>query len=219
MRMGERGLLRVLDGEIAAAVEGAASLPSAPLYAGHASGAVGLAVLEPLAARGASAFGLHPLQTLPDRQAELEGAACAVAGSDDAALALASQLARTFGMRPFELAEEDRAAYHAAASMASNFLVALEESAAGLLGSVGIADGRELLAPLVLRTAANWAESGSAASPGRSPAATRRRWSATAKRWPPPPRSSCRSTTSSPNRRAGLRERRWREGRAHQGRA
>ena len=41
-----------------------------------------------------------------------------------------------------------------------NFLVALEESAAGLLAAAGVEDGRELLAPLVLRTAANWAERG-----------------------------------------------------------
>ena len=32
-------------------------------------------------------------------------------------------------MRPFEVADEDRAAYHAAASIASNFLVALEGAA------------------------------------------------------------------------------------------
>ena len=63
-------------------------------------------------------------------------------------------------MRPFEIPEERRAAYHAAASIASNFLVALEESAAGLLAEVGAPDARELLAPLVLRTAANWSERG-----------------------------------------------------------
>ena len=40
-------------------------------------------------------------------------------------------------MRPFEVAEERRAAYHAAASIASNFLVALEESAAELLDADG----------------------------------------------------------------------------------
>ncbi len=63
-------------------------------------------------------------------------------------------------MRPFEVPEEKRAAYHAAAAMASNLLVALEESAAEVLARIGIEDPRELLAPLVLRTAANWAERG-----------------------------------------------------------
>ena len=63
-------------------------------------------------------------------------------------------------MRPFEVPEESRAAYHAAAAIASNLLVALEESAAELLARLGVEDARELLAPLVLRTAANWAERG-----------------------------------------------------------
>ena len=69
-------------------------------------------------------------------------------------------------MRPFAVSEEQRAAYHAAASIASNFLVALQESASGLLESAGIEDGRELLAPLVLASAANWAEHGGDALTG-----------------------------------------------------
>jgi predicted short-subunit dehydrogenase-like oxidoreductase (DUF2520 family) len=69
-------------------------------------------------------------------------------------------------MRPFELADEQRAAYHAAACIASNFLVALEESAVDLLGAAGIDEPRELLAPLVLRTAANWSERGPASLTG-----------------------------------------------------
>ncbi len=69
-------------------------------------------------------------------------------------------------MRPFEVADADRAAYHAAASIASNFLVALEESAVELLEATGVADARELLAPLVLQTAANWSERGAEALTG-----------------------------------------------------
>jgi predicted short-subunit dehydrogenase-like oxidoreductase (DUF2520 family) len=63
-------------------------------------------------------------------------------------------------LRPFEVPEESRAAYHAAAAISSNLLVALEESAAELVERLGIEEARELLAPLVLRTAANWAERG-----------------------------------------------------------
>jgi predicted short-subunit dehydrogenase-like oxidoreductase (DUF2520 family) len=69
-------------------------------------------------------------------------------------------------MRPFAVAEDRRAAYHAAACIASNFLIALEESAADLLGRAGIEDGRGLLGPLVMRTAANWAERGGDALTG-----------------------------------------------------
>ena len=69
-------------------------------------------------------------------------------------------------MRPFEVPEEARAAYHAAAAMASNLLVALEQSAAELLDRIGIENGGELLAPLVLRSAANWSERGPEALTG-----------------------------------------------------
>ena len=48
-------------------------------------------------------------------------------------------------MEPFELDEEARAAYHAAASISSNFLVTLEESAARLLERAGVEDARRLL--------------------------------------------------------------------------
>jgi predicted short-subunit dehydrogenase-like oxidoreductase (DUF2520 family) len=79
---------------------------------------------------------------------------------------VASSLAEALGMRPFEIEDDARATYHAAASIASNFLVALEESAAALLGKAGTGNPRELLAPLVLRSAANWAERGGEALTG-----------------------------------------------------
>jgi predicted short-subunit dehydrogenase-like oxidoreductase (DUF2520 family) len=161
----EAVLLCVPDGAIAQAVE---SIPQAAgiRFVGHTSGAVGLEGLAPAAARGAATFGLHPLQTITDDNPELIGASCAVAGSSPEALALARTLARRLGMRSFEVPEESRAAYHAAAAIASNFLVALEESAVELLEQSGIEDARELLAPLVLRSAANWAEHGGAALTG-----------------------------------------------------
>jgi predicted short-subunit dehydrogenase-like oxidoreductase (DUF2520 family) len=57
-------------------------------------------------------------------------------------------------LRPIEIAEADRAAYHAAATLASNFLVALEGAAETLAATVGISR-RELL-PLVQATVENW---------------------------------------------------------------
>jgi predicted short-subunit dehydrogenase-like oxidoreductase (DUF2520 family) len=140
--------------------------PSRPALVGHVSGAT---TLEPLAAareQGAATFSLHPLQTFPDGDTAVDGTPAAIAGSTDESLGCARGLAIALGMRPFEVPEESRAAYHAAAAIASNLLVALEESAAELLGRIGIEDARELLAPLVLRSAANWAERGSAALTG-----------------------------------------------------
>jgi predicted short-subunit dehydrogenase-like oxidoreductase (DUF2520 family) len=154
-------LLCVPDEAIGAAAERIAS--DAPPLVGHVSGAT---TLDPLSAAAGTAFSIHPLQTFPDGDTPVEGTPAAIAGSDAEALVYARALAGALGMRPFEVPEESRAAYHAAASIASNLLVALEESAAELLARTGVADARELLAPLVLRTAANWAERGPEALTG-----------------------------------------------------
>ncbi len=61
-------------------------------------------------------------------------------------------------MTPFEIADEDRAAYHAAASVASNLLVALEGAAERLAATAGVP--REALAPLVRASVDNWARHG-----------------------------------------------------------
>jgi predicted short-subunit dehydrogenase-like oxidoreductase (DUF2520 family) len=151
-------LLCVPDGEIEAACT---SIPEpTPRYVGHVSGATPLASLVPATTRGAEVFSLHPLQTIPHPETDLTGAPCAVSGSSPEALEFAETLAERLGLRPFAIDEDARTAYHAAASIASNFLVALEESAAELLERSGIEDPHELLAPLVLRTALNWSEQG-----------------------------------------------------------
>jgi predicted short-subunit dehydrogenase-like oxidoreductase (DUF2520 family) len=137
-----------------------------PALVGHVSGASTLDALAAAADQGAATFSLHPLQTFPDGETTVEGTPAAIAGSGRDSLEYAGALARAFGMRPFEVPEESRAAYHAAAVMASNLLVALEESAAEVLERIGVEDARELLAPIVLRTAANWAEGGPAALTG-----------------------------------------------------
>ncbi len=138
----------------------------APPLVGHVSGASTLDVLAPARERGASTFSLHPLQTFADGETAVAGTPAAIAGSDHSALAFAHSLAETLGMHPFEVPEENRAAYHAAAAMASNLLVALEESAAEVLERIGVDQARELLAPLVMRTAANWVDQGPAALTG-----------------------------------------------------
>ena len=159
-------LLCVPDEAIAEATARLAAAGVRPSFAGHTSGATALEALAPLASGGAQTFSLHPLQTAPDRQTDFTAAPCAISGSTAQALELGRTLATELGMRPFEIAEDDRVAYHAAAAIASNFLVALQESAAGLLASTGVEDARELLAPLVLRTAANWSERGAEALTG-----------------------------------------------------
>ena len=151
-------LLAVPDGAIA---EAARAVPSGPVV-GHCSGAT---TLEPLTAAGHRALSLHPLMTVPaGRAATFAGAGAAVAGSDEAALAAARALAERLGMVPVTVADGDRAAYHAAASIASNFLVTLESAAERVAATAGVT--RAQLAPLVRATVDNWAALGPAALTG-----------------------------------------------------
>ena len=143
-------LLCVPDAEIAAAA--AAVPPGVPV--GHCSGATGLDALA-----GHEAFGLHPLMTVPATGAPVfAGAGAAIAGSTPRALAIARELAERLGLRATTVADEDRAAYHAAASIAANFLVTLEGAAERLAGTAGV--DRSLLAPLVRAAVDNWARLG-----------------------------------------------------------
>lgn len=146
-------LLCVPDAEIAAA---AAAVEDGPLV-GHCSGATALDVLGPH-----EGFGLHPLMTVPVGAPAgiLTGAGAAVAGTTPRARAAAERLARAAGMVPTHVAEADRAAYHAAASIASNFLVTLEGAAERLAATAGVE--RALLVPLVRAAVENWAERGAA---------------------------------------------------------
>ena len=148
-------LLCVPDAEIAAA---AMAIAPGPLV-GHCSGATGLGVLAPH-----EAFALHPLMTVTHAGADFAGAGCAIGGSTPRALDLARRLAAALGMRTFEIADEDRTAYHAAASMAANFLVALESAAARVAATAGVE--RELLVPLVRAAVERWAVEGDASLTG-----------------------------------------------------
>jgi predicted short-subunit dehydrogenase-like oxidoreductase (DUF2520 family) len=144
-------LLCVPDAEIAAV----ASVIAAGPLVGHCSGATALDALAPH-----ESFSLHPLMTVPVGAAPdvLAGAGAAIAGSTPRALALARGLARLLAMRPIEIAEADRAAYHAAACIASNFLVTLEAAAERVAATAGLS--AELLVPLVRATVENWATLG-----------------------------------------------------------
>lgn len=138
-------LLCVPDAEIATA---AARIAPGRLV-GHCSGASGLDLLQPH-----ECFSLHPLMTVTQAGARLVGAGAAIAGSSERARDTARELALALGMRPTAVAEEDRAVYHAAASIASNFLVTLEAAAELLAARAGI--DRRLLVPLVRATVENW---------------------------------------------------------------
>jgi len=144
-------ILAVNDDEIGRA---AAAVRLGPLV-GHCAGSLGVGVLAPH-----EAFALHPLMTVTHDGARFAGAGAAVAGSTPRALAVAHRLASELGLNAVEIADADRAAYHTAASIASNFLTTLEDAAEVMLNTAG-AD-RGMLVPLIRASVDNWAELGAA---------------------------------------------------------
>jgi predicted short-subunit dehydrogenase-like oxidoreductase (DUF2520 family) len=140
-------LICVPDRSIA---EVAASVEPGPWVA-HVSGATPLAELAPHERR----FGLHPLQTFTLRRGaeQLDGAWAAVTAESEEARAVATKLATVLGLRPFPLEDDRRAAYHAGAAIASNYLVTLRHAAGSLLEAAGAPP--EALDPLMLRTIEN----------------------------------------------------------------
>jgi predicted short-subunit dehydrogenase-like oxidoreductase (DUF2520 family) len=151
-RLAERGIAHdATDAELVllcvpdrAIDEVAADTPIGPWIA-HVSGATPLAALDPHVRR----FGLHPLQTFSKSLGpeQLDGAWGAVTAESDEARAVGRWLAETLGLRPFYLSDDARSAYHAGASMASNYLVTLRAAAGSLLEVVGAPP--EALDPLI----------------------------------------------------------------------
>jgi predicted short-subunit dehydrogenase-like oxidoreductase (DUF2520 family) len=148
-------LLCVPDAQIATA----AGFIAPGRIVGHCSGALSLDVLAPH-----EAFSLHPLMTIADGGASFRGVTAAVDGATDRARAIACDLASAVGMTAVTIRESDRAAYHAAASLASNYLVTVESAAARLASTAGLE--RAHLVPLVRAAVDTWARLGSAALTG-----------------------------------------------------
>ena len=162
-RLAERGL-RVTDGRVPAPsadlvilcvpdgviAEVAAAVPVGPWIC-HVSGATPLTALAPHERR----FGVHPLQTLVKHRGpeQLDGAWAAIGGETDEALERARWLAGTLGLRPFVIADADRALYHAAAVIGGNAIVTLHQVAQRLLEAVGAPP--EAIEPLMARTVEN----------------------------------------------------------------
>ena len=133
------------------AIESAALALVPSLEAGalvlHLAGSKGLDVFDALlGARADVRVGaLHPLQAFPSASMGIErlhGAWAAVAGDPEV-----TELARALGLHPFELPDDARGRYHAAAVVASNHLVALLGQVERLAAASGVPF--DAFAPLV----------------------------------------------------------------------
>ncbi|HEX6347949.1 MAG TPA: DUF2520 domain-containing protein [Candidatus Dormibacteraeota bacterium] len=131
----------------------AAELAELPLPEGaaviHLSGALSLAPLQPIAEAGS----FHPLQSFPVvREPDaFKGALIAVDATTPRLLGELTRLARSLGARPRRVPPEQRTLYHAAAVLASNYVVALAAQGVDVLGRAGWtrAEALEALLPLM----------------------------------------------------------------------
>jgi predicted short-subunit dehydrogenase-like oxidoreductase (DUF2520 family) len=150
-RLAERGIrLEAADPELVllcvpdrAIADVAAEIHVGPWVA-HVSGATPLSALEPHARR----FSVHPLLSITKARGpeQLDRAWAAVTAESEGAQTVGFWVAETLGLRPFALADENRVVYHAAAAIASNYLVTLMRVAGELFDSAGVPpDGLEPL--------------------------------------------------------------------------
>ncbi|HEX7443601.1 MAG TPA: Rossmann-like and DUF2520 domain-containing protein [Acidimicrobiales bacterium] len=109
--------------------------PSPTAVVAHLAGSLGLDVLAPPPRRAA----IHPLVAMPTPEVGAErlagGAWFALARDGDP---LGGRVVADLGGRSFVVADEDRAAYHAAAVIASNHLVALLGQVERVAAGVGV---------------------------------------------------------------------------------
>jgi predicted short-subunit dehydrogenase-like oxidoreductase (DUF2520 family) len=119
----------------------------------HLSGSRGLAALGPLSQSGHAVGSFHPLQSFPvARPPEaFRGSLIALEASDETLLRELTALAVNLGATPRLVPGGERTLYHAAAVIASNYLVALSAQAADVLVAAGWsrADALAALLPLM----------------------------------------------------------------------
>jgi len=120
-------------GEVAASIT-----PVETTVVAHLSGALGLDVLATHPLRAA----LHPLTSMPTADVGAErlarGAWFALDASSDEAMTIVESVVTALGGRSFVVNDEHRVAYHAAAAIASNHVVALLGSAERVAASAGV---------------------------------------------------------------------------------
>lgn len=149
----------------------AATLAEAGMRSGcviHTSGASGPEALAALESQGVSVAALHPLQTVNTPQqglSALPGSSFGISGTGPARQ-WALELVKLLEGKALSIAPGKRPLYHAAAVMASNYIVAMIDSAVILMGEAGIDSANALcaLGPLIRASTENALEAGPTAA-------------------------------------------------------
>ena len=125
----------------------------------HCSGLVSAEVLKPLKAKGALTASFHPVQSFSQKKGgpkQFEGIYFGLEG-DEKALELAEKIASHLGGYSIVIRSKDKALYHAACSVASNFFIVLIDVALSLLKFIGFEEKQasEIVLPLIQGTLQN----------------------------------------------------------------
>ena len=124
----------------------------------HCSGAQSSALLAPCAEQGAHIASVHPLLSFADPAQVVRDfhCHCSIEG-DPGAVSMLSLAFGRIGAEVMQIPTESKLRYHAAAVIASNYLVTLTEQALLVIEGAGLTreQGRELLLPLMHQTLGN----------------------------------------------------------------
>lgn len=125
----------------------------------HTSGLLSSEALRSLKNRGAKVASFHPIQSFAKKNtppSHFQGVYFGLEG-DQKALAAARKIVADLGGHPIMISAGTKALYHAASSVASNFLVVILDTASKLLHQAGISrkTASRLLFPLVEGTLQN----------------------------------------------------------------
>lgn len=126
----------------------------------HASGALGSNVLAPAAKKGCHVASMHPFQsfaTADQAMENLPGSYFGVEGSKEAVAVLEKLIPEAFEGTVILLDERTKPVYHAAACIASSFVVVLTQAAVELLLQIGLEKDETIrvLIPLLRGTVEN----------------------------------------------------------------
>jgi len=158
-----RVLICVPDDAVEEVAHILATAPKAIDMALHTCGSRGPEALAELESRGAFCASLHPLQTVATPAqgvADLPGSSFGITPGgtgEGAALDWAVEIVRLLKGQALTIAAENRPLYHAAAVMASNYIVAMIDAAVVLMGLAGVEREAALqaLGPLVRASVEN----------------------------------------------------------------
>jgi predicted short-subunit dehydrogenase-like oxidoreductase (DUF2520 family) len=131
-------IIAVRDDAVAEVATALADAPPVPTV--HLSGSLGLSALAPIGDMGTPIGSFHPLQSLPDPETgadSLRGSWVGITATEPLSSSL-RDLARSIGCIAFDLPDEAKPLYHAAASAVANFTVACLGVGERLFGAAGV---------------------------------------------------------------------------------